>query len=103
MSQTCATKEPFVLRVIGDSMLPDFEDGSIVVIDPEQAVQHGDYVVAQVDDQHQLGKLSVSGNVWQLATTSEEMQIPVVISRKSILGRVIKCTDPRRKSQMEFG
>lgn len=103
MSQTCATKEPFVLRVFGDSMLPDFEDGSIVVIDPDQPARDGDYVVAQVANQHQLGKLSISDEIWHLTTTSEDPPNPVIINRKNILGRVIKCTDSRRKSQKEFG
>jgi len=28
------TTEPYALRVIGDSMSPEFEDGHIIVVDP---------------------------------------------------------------------
>lgn len=103
MKSACQTNEPFVLRVIGDSMLPDFEDGSIVVIDPGQTATNGDYIVALVANQHQLGKLSISDDVWQIATTSEESRNSLVINRSNVIGRVIKCTDPKRKHQKDFG
>ena len=102
MSGTCKTKEPFVLRVVGDSMAPEFEAGSIIIIDPEKTVLHGDYAVAQVADLLQLGKLSISDGVLQFATTSNECSDTVVIGYKDILGRVVKRTDPRRRSNKEY-
>ena len=40
----------FVLRVRGESMLPDFREGDMIVIDPDLAPRSGDFVVAVVDD-----------------------------------------------------
>jgi len=37
----CAASEPFALRVLGDSMLPEFADGSIIIIDPAGAIRDG--------------------------------------------------------------
>lgn len=102
MSSTCTTREPFVLRVVGDSMAPEFEAGSIIVIDPEQTVRQGDYAVAQVADQLQLGKLKISDGVLQFATTSNENNDTVAIGYKDILGRVVKRTDSRRYSSKEY-
>ncbi len=102
MSSTCKTKEPFVLRVVGDNMAPEFEAGSIIVIDPEQEIRPGDYAVAQVADQLQLGKLKISDGVLQFATTSNESYDTVVIGYKDILGRVVKRTDSRRHSSKEY-
>ncbi len=38
--------EPFALRVIGDSMEPEFKDGNIIIIDPDAVVSDGAYVFA---------------------------------------------------------
>lgn len=37
----------FALRIKGDSMLPDFREGDVVIIDPHVAPQPGDFVVAK--------------------------------------------------------
>ncbi|WP_299312606.1 LexA family transcriptional regulator [uncultured Halomonas sp.] len=36
----------FVLRVVGDSMLPDYPPGRLIFIDPERAPENGDDVIA---------------------------------------------------------
>ena len=45
----CEAGEPFALRVLGDSMSPEFPDGSIIIIDPANKAQDGDYVIAEVE------------------------------------------------------
>lgn len=37
----------FALRILGDSMEPEFAEGDIVIIDPEVTPQPGDFVVAK--------------------------------------------------------
>ena len=52
MEQTgCSAEhtEPFALRVIGDSMLPEFEDGHIIIIDPGHPLVNGAYAVIEQD------------------------------------------------------
>lgn len=44
----CAELEPYVLRVTGDSMAPEFLDGHVIVLDPGLAATHGAYVVMDV-------------------------------------------------------
>jgi len=44
----CEASEPFALRVLGDSMSPEFPDGSIIIIDPTHNAKDGDYVIAEV-------------------------------------------------------
>ena len=39
----------FALRVRGESMLPDFREGDMIVVDPDLAPRSGDFVVAVVD------------------------------------------------------
>ena len=48
MSQTgCSSEglEPFALRVIGDSMAPEFQDGNIIVVDPGFPLMNGVFAV----------------------------------------------------------
>ncbi len=45
----CADHEPYALRVLGDSMEPEFADGCIVIVDPAADARPGTYVVARVD------------------------------------------------------
>ena len=35
----CASSEPFALRVLGDSMEPEFKDGCVIIIDPDGVVR----------------------------------------------------------------
>jgi DNA polymerase V len=43
----CEELSPFALQVLGDSMAPEFEDGTIVVVDPGQPVSNGAYVIIE--------------------------------------------------------
>lgn len=45
----CASDEPYALRVLGDSMEPEFKDGCVIIIDPAGSVESGRYVIAEVD------------------------------------------------------
>lgn len=55
MSQTgCSAQgmEPFALRVIGQSMEPEFADGNIIIVDPGHPLINGVYVVVEKQDEH---------------------------------------------------
>lgn len=41
----------FALRVRGDSMEPEFMDGTIIVVEPDMEASPGDYVIARNGDQ----------------------------------------------------
>ncbi len=44
---TCTEAEPFALRVLDDSMLPEFRRGCIIVIDPTGRATDGSFVLAR--------------------------------------------------------
>lgn len=44
----CGGAEVFALRVLGTSMAPEFDDGDIVVIEPQGRVHDGAYVLVQL-------------------------------------------------------
>ena len=43
----CSTLEPYALRVLGDSMEPEFADGCIVIVDPGYVPRDGAYVIVE--------------------------------------------------------
>lgn len=44
---SCSALEPYALRVLGDSMAPEFPDGCVVIVDPGFAQRDGAYVVVE--------------------------------------------------------
>jgi len=45
---TCTDAETFALRVLDDSMEPEFRRGCIIIIDPTGRATHGSFVLAQL-------------------------------------------------------
>jgi SOS-response transcriptional repressor LexA len=44
---SCDGGEVFALRVIGQSMAPEFDEGHIIIVEPDGAVRDGSYVLAR--------------------------------------------------------
>jgi len=44
---TCTDAEPFALRVLDDSMEPEFRKGCIILVDPTGVARDGAYVLAR--------------------------------------------------------
>ncbi|GAB4293918.1 MAG: hypothetical protein Kow0096_09750 [Thiohalomonadaceae bacterium] len=51
-SSPCEGNEPYALMVLGDSMLPEFVEGDIIVIYPKNVVKDGSYVVAHHNNEY---------------------------------------------------
>jgi len=47
---TCKEAEPFALRVLDDSMQPEFRKGCIILIDPTGRATDGSYVLANTTE-----------------------------------------------------
>jgi len=44
---SCSALEPYALRVVGDSMEPEFADGCVVIVDPGYTPRDGSYVIVE--------------------------------------------------------
>ena len=62
----CSGGESFALRVLGDDMAPEFEEGNIIVIEPDGAVRDGSYVLAHHDGDWTFRQLLRRGDGWVL-------------------------------------
>ena len=49
---SCSAREIYALRALGDSMAPEFQHGTVLIIDPEATVKDGSYVIAKVDEEY---------------------------------------------------
>jgi len=68
-------REPFALRVIGDSMSPEFADGSIIIIDPEGVISDGAYVMARHGDSYIFRQLVYGENRYFLKALQDGHEV----------------------------
>lgn len=96
---SCGASEPFALRVLGNDMLPEFEEGHIIVIDPGGTVKNGCYVVANPNDEFIFRQLFIEDGRYILRATQpgfEEIELTKGV--EEIVG-VISQRSGRRRSE----
>ena len=96
---SCGASEPFALRVIGNDMNPEFEDGHVIIIDPGGHVKSGCYVVAITNDEYIFRQLFIEDDRFILRATQpglEEIELPRGL--QDVVG-VVSQRSGRRRSQ----
>lgn len=84
-------KHTFALRVQGDSMLPRFPPGTILIVEPDEAVEPGDFVVARIngDTEATFKQLVKDGGRLYLRPLNPQYPIIPVDDQTNIAGPVI--------------
>lgn len=97
---SCGSGESFALRVLGDSMTPEFQHGDIIVIEPEGALHDGCFVLAQVEGRYHFRQLRARGDGWLLHALNPEApgtaDLPLA-DLQSVRGVVIQKAVPGRR------
>ena len=62
----CAGGESFALRVLGHSMAPEFNEGEIIIIEPDGLAKEGSYVLAWHGHEWIFRQLLRNAAGWQL-------------------------------------
>jgi SOS-response transcriptional repressor LexA len=62
----CSGGESFALRVLGDEMQPEFNEGDIIIVEPDGALKDGCFVLAQHDGQWLFRQLARRAEGWCL-------------------------------------
>lgn len=100
---SCGASEPFALRVIGDDMLPEFQDGHIIVIDPGGAVRDGCYVVANPNDEFIFRQLFIEDNRYVLRASQPGFdEIELTNGIGDIVGVVSQRAGRRRSEHKRY-
>lgn len=82
----------FATRVEGDSMLPEFPPGRIIVVEPDRAFKSGDYVVARNgNNEATLKQVIKDGSDWYLKPLNDRYPIKQIDNPDiDIIGVVIQ-------------
>jgi phage repressor protein C with HTH and peptisase S24 domain len=95
----CSGGESFALRVLGDDMAPEFNEGDIIIVEPDGALKDGSFVLAQHGGEWTFRQLAQRGGGWWLhalnpaRTDLADLPLPGlqavhgVVSQKAVPGR----------------
>ena len=103
---TCKEAEPFALRVLDDTMQPEFRSGCIIVIDPTGRASDGSYVLASTSPDEgpifrQLRKSDHDG--WILCALNENYPETISINNlDGIIGVIVQRAGIRRKYHKHY-
>ena len=98
----CAESEPYALRVLGDSMLPEFEEGTVIVIDPAGAIKDGSYVIAVHNDEYIFRQLRIQDQRYYLQPLNDLYDTVEISGPENIKGVVSQKAGRRRKEHKRY-
>ena len=101
----CSGAESFALRVLGDDMAPEFNEGEIIIIEPDGALKDGSYVLAQVAGEWIFRQLRRGGGGWGLhALNPARGDLPVLPlpDLAAVRGVIIQKAVPGRRRLSKF-
>lgn len=102
----CSGGESFALRVLGDDMAPEFNDGEILIIEPDGALRDGSYVLAQVAGDWTFRQLRRAGGeasaAWSLHALKPGLPVHPLPDLAAVHGVVIQKAVPGRRRLSKF-
>ena len=99
-AEACASGEPYALMVLGDSMLPEFEEGWIIVVEPEGLAKDGSYVVAWANEEYIFRQLVKHPEGWMLKPLNPLYpNIPIADDLSAVKGVVVLKKKPGRRKE----
>jgi DNA polymerase V len=100
-ASNCASAEPYALMVLGDSMLPEFEEGEIIVVEPSGLVKDGSYVVAFVNEEYIFRQVVQHPDGWMLKPLNTVYPNIPIADLDAVKGVVIMKKRPGRRSEQK--
>ncbi|MBF0470643.1 MAG: S24 family peptidase [Gammaproteobacteria bacterium] len=100
----CEEREPYALMNIGDSMEPEFNDGDVIIIEPEFPPRSGHYVIAWHNGEYTFRQLLQQEQGWILHPLNPRYEdqplasleaVKGVISQKKAPGRRVRGVPPK--------
>ena len=99
----CENAEPYALMVLGDSMLPEFAEGEIIVVEPEGLARDGSFVVAMLEDEHIFRQLVKRDGRWWLHPLNPDYPDAEIAGIEAVRGVVIQKSRPgSRRSRKSY-
>ena len=101
-SSSCSESEPYALRVLGDSMMPEFKEGVVIIIDPAGAIRDGSYVIAVHDEEYIFRQLRIVDDKYFLAPLNDLYDTVEIEDVKQVTGVVSQQAGKRRKDRKHY-
>ena len=101
-STGCSESEPYALRVLGDSMLPEFKEGAIVIIDPAGNVKDGCYVMATHNDEYIFRQLRILDGKYYLQPLNDLYETLEISGLGDISGVITQRAGRSRKDRKHY-
>lgn len=98
----CAELEPYALRVLGDSMAPEFLEGHVVIVDPGMPLAHGAYVVIDYQGETTFRQYWVEGGRKFLKAVNEAYPRIEITETYRVRGIVTQRAGRRRKDRKRY-
>ena len=98
----CGESEPYALRVLGDSMQPEFNEGVVIVIDPAGAMKDGSYVIASYNDELVFRQLRIHEDKYFLEPLNDLYDTVEIKGLDAITGVVSQQAGRKRKDRKHY-
>ena len=98
----CAGGESFALMVQGQSMIPEFQEGEVILIEPEGLAKDGSYVLAWHQEEWTFRQLKRLGAAWCLHALNPAFADQNIPDLSCIKGVIIQKALPGRRRASKF-
>ena len=98
----CSESEPYALRVLGDSMQPEFNEGVIIIIDPAGAMRDGSYVTAMHNDELVFRQLRIHDDKYFLQPLNDLYDTVEIPGLDAVTGVISQQAGRRRKDRKHY-
>jgi DNA polymerase V len=103
LPSACSDAAPFALRVVDDSMEPEFRRDCIVIIDPTGHARDGAYVLAVVEGEYIFRQLRMNGDrIWLQALKNTYPTLALDAGISAIEGVVVQRAGRRRRYHKRY-
>jgi len=93
----CSGAEPFALMVLGDAMRPEFDEGDVIVIEPEGHALDGSFVLAHAGGEWVFRQLAAVGDAWELRALDPRYPVLPLADLAAVRGVIIQKSRPGRR------
>jgi phage repressor protein C with HTH and peptisase S24 domain len=98
----CGALEPYALRVLGDSMEPEFPDGCVIIVDPGHAPHDGSYVVVEYAGDVFFRQLVIDGERRFLKPLNPKYGAFELVPPYNLRGGVVQRSGARRSQLKHY-
>lgn len=98
----CDHADLLALQVLGDSMAPEFEEGHVIVIEPNGVVSNGSYVLATHEGEYIFRQLSIENERYFLKPLNDRYPVLEISGMDDIHGVITQRAGRRRKDRKHY-